>query len=172
MTSRVSKSEMRKYMKELRTLASKYNCKLKVHYKSIIWSRYGNNHPNFGEVRGYYASNLKEITVVVYGRPARRKVLDCVAHEIRHAEHDALGLFADYYRPNLYEAVRFIQGHRSSLPKGFKPPCNKTAYLAEIDCNHWADKFLKRKGIKPVGNKYYYHATFAHYLNARLNIKK
>lgn len=156
-------------MKELRDLASSYGCKLKVNYRPLIWNRYGNSRPNFGEVRGYYAGKTKDIVVTVYGRPARRQVLDCVAHEIRHAEHDTLGLFADYYHPNIYEALRFVQGHSNSLPVDFKPPSNRIAFLAETDCNRWAAKFLIRNGIKPTGAKYNFRSTFAYYVNSRLN---
>lgn len=162
---------MRVLTKELRDLAAKYGCKVKLYRRPIIWNRYGNEHPNFSEVRGYYAGKTREIVVTAYGRPSRRKVLDCIAHEVRHAEHDSLGLFADYYHPNMQEAIRFIHGHASSLPEGFKRPNNKIAFLAETDCNRWADKFLVRSGIEPLCHKYNYRETMSYHINSWLNRK-
>lgn len=171
MTKRISKSKMRTLTKELRSLAAKYGCKIKLYRRPIIWNRYESGKPNFGEVRGNYAGKHKEIVVTAYGRPARRAILATIAHEVRHAEHDVKGLFAEYYQPHHQEALRFIRGHASSLPQGFKRPCNKTAFLAENDCNKWADKFLVRNGIEPMNEKYDYRDTMSYHINSWLNRK-
>lgn len=171
MKNRISKSEMRILTKELTSLAEKYGCKVKIRRRPIVWNRYGEGKPNFGEVRGLYAGNLKEISVVIYGRPARRKILACLAHEVRHAEHDVLGLFNDYYRKGFYEAVQFVNGNAKKLSKGFKKQCTKTAFLAENDCNKWADKFLVRNNIKPINEVYPFRSTVVWYLNERLKHK-
>jgi hypothetical protein len=173
MKRRVSKSEMRLYMKELRAKASSFGCKVKIRYRPIIWNRYGGLGPNFGEMRGVYAGNLKEIQVVVYGRPSRIKLLYYLAHEVRHAEHDFLGLFKDYYRKDIYKLVSFVWGKKKTYPKNVKKPCNKTAFLAEKDCDRSAEKFLLSKNIESLAKKknYRFDETFAYHLNSRLKEK-
>ncbi len=162
---------MRLHVKELRALAASYGCRIQIRYRPIIWNRYESGKPNFGEVRGFYSGNFKYISVVVYGRPAKRKILGVLAHEVRHAEHDFLGLFKDYYRKDLYLAYQACFNPSMVLPKSFKKPNNKIAFLAENDCNKWADKFLISKGIKPLKDKYPFVDTFAYHINSRLKEK-
>lgn len=139
-----------------------------IHHRPVIWNRHGSDGPNFGEVRGVCRQEpSRRIGVTVHGRAARRKLLRVLAHEVRHALQERLGLFPSYYRPSTLWGLGG-DGARAAAPADHLPDLDE-AHAAEIDCDAWADAFLTARGVEPPGHRdYLFSSTGAYALHARL----
>jgi hypothetical protein len=100
-------------------------------------------------IRGYYSVSRKEATVVVPWNAGRRPrhLISIMAHEVRHAMHHALGLYRDYYRAEHKVALTIFNKTRQ-VPTWYTPPNLGVGMRAELDCDDWARKFLKKHGIR------------------------
>lgn len=164
----ISLSEFRGHMKMLRNIAHFSDVKLVIYrrpHKIVRHIDPNTGHPaefRASGVFGYYAQNLKSATISIFGNPSRSEVLHTIAHEIRHAIHVKEGLFKDYYRPkDATEWLNYALGSTDERPRA-KLQNLRTAWMAEIDCNKWADQFLIDRGLLPLNEPYNYKDTAAY----------
>lgn len=152
---------------------------VRIYYRPRAGKQSGLRSSNFAAIRGTCEQFPKrKIVVSCYGRQARRNLLFVLAHEVRHALHVRDGIFADYYRPYSEDAAAvafaYSLNDKRGLPKNFKLPNLSVAIRAERDCDKWAAKFLRERGISASYLKYEIFQTAAfdlHVLLARNNFK-
>lgn len=152
--SRISLSQYRKILKELRQQFQRLGYEMRLYRRNIIWHRWGDIHPNFGEIKGNCSALHKKATITSFGKNGRRAILKTIAHELRHAIHAHHGLFKDYYRLENEIVARGL--NRGQLPPdNYKLPSRSIATRAERDCDRWANHFLMRHQIAPKYQKPY-----------------
>lgn len=173
MKKRISKKLFRALVKEIRQVAESMGTKINLYYRPIIWNRHGSDGPNFGEVRGFHECETRKIVVTCHGKASRRQLLHVLAHELRHAIHYRDGLYKDYYDPEYYAMVALLKAGLELPPQCIQRPSNKIAHLAEMDCNRFAIKWVKERGLEPYTDSisYPYHATSAYGINMYLDEK-
>lgn len=126
---KIYKKEFLKLSRELHKEFSKIGVKFNMHYRPLSFSAIQNGaHPRYDCVYGGYWHKEKKASVTARGKVTRWKILHVMAHELRHAQHDATGLFKDYYSK--------------------KPKSKQVAWRAERNCDAWALKWLRSRGIK------------------------
>lgn len=132
--------------------------------------------PKLNGFSGHFNQLRKTITIICKADDDRATILLLLAHEVRHAIHQTHGLFADYYRPEHAFFDNLIQ-----FKSGYKMPCLKTAYEAELDCDRWAQEWLTVRNIKyPDLGLYKYKETLAYkiwdeykkYIKFRISLNK
>lgn len=166
MKTRINNSQYRKYLKEVKSFADLLGVTVVIHRRAIIWSRYGSQGPNFSEVRGYHDMYKKKIVVTLHGRPARRKVLHVLAHELRHALHVKEGLYKNYYNPKVGRCIDLLLKGVKIDAKMIVRPSNLVALMAERDCDKFADKWLADRNIKAMNlSPYPNYMTIAYQIN-------
>lgn len=104
---------------------------------------YGLFNPERMGVSGSYSSRKQSIHIFCRGRNSYLSILACLAHEIRHAQHHAQGLFPEYYQPRL-ETKEYRQLVRAGLEI---PPSIEVGQQAEDDCNLYARQILQQLGL-------------------------
>ena len=140
-------------MKLLRAKANSFGVTLKFYRRPIRYPyKYG--------VNGGYSAKDKSIILTAYGNQSYSYILAVLAHEVRHAEHDFLGLFKEYYNPAMNDIKAFAQ---QVANKEIKLPSNAIALQAENDCNKFAIKFMKKMGSPLKKRSKTYKAFFAPY---------
>lgn len=147
-------------LKILRAEAKRLGVEVKLYRRPI-------KYPNYFGVRAGYSGAYKKIIVTAYGNQTYSYIVAVLAHEIRHAQHDNLGLYKEYYQKELYDTEKFAV---LVLQNKKKLPSAKVAMAAEDDCNLFARNFmkshgfpLKRKTYKDFYEPYPYHDTLAFY---------
>lgn len=159
---RVERPRYLELLRELRAIAHEMGFQVFIRSRPVIMNRYGCEGPNFGEIRGFASMRPdKRLVVTRFGRVARRKLLAYLAHETRHAQHVALGLYPGYYEPNV-NAQNFLEGKELSLPYGFVLPDLDVALAAERDCDAWSETFLRERGIEPPAHVYAMEQTWSY----------
>jgi hypothetical protein len=139
-------AEHRKIMKILIQMAKAMGVKVEIRNKPVSFPRHGR--PKRGTVCGlYHFYNQRKIVITKRGRPSRRNLLGVLAHEVRHAIHQHIGIFSNYYAceplPDLRIAIR-----------------------AERDCDKWAINFLKKFNIIYDPGIYPLHDTAAYMVHS------
>lgn len=130
----MKRSEYLKAMKLLRSSAKKLGVTIKFYRRPI-------KYPSHFGVNGGYSGKDKSITLTVYGNQSYSYIIAVLAHEVRHAEHDYLGLFKEYYDPAMNDIKDFAQ---KVVNKTLTLPSNSIALQAENDCNKFAINFMKK----------------------------
>lgn len=110
-------------------------------------------------VSGTYSSARNRINVIVRGKSSYLAILATLAHEVRHAQHHHLGLFPEYYDPNL-ESKEYRQLVRNGQ---VVPPTLEIGQAAEDDCNLFAVNWLAEKGHSLNPDKKTYQVFFKPY---------
>lgn len=143
---RVSKSKYLKLEKEIRAEAKKLGYKIVIRKRPIIWNRFGSGQPNFGEASGFCDFENQVIQITHYGNISNGLKLFLLAHELRHAIQ---------YSENLFQKCYWIYKNFDKLEKNYhyykKYICKRTSFLAELDCNKFAKKWLIDHNIKVKG---------------------
>lgn len=115
--------------------------------------------PNLMGVSGTYSSARRKINVTSRGNNSYLSILATLAHEVRHAQHHHLGLYAEYYNP-LFED----KNYRSQIKQGLiAPPSVQVGQEAEDDCNLFARTWLEAEGYPLDSTKKTYESYFNPY---------
>jgi hypothetical protein len=142
-----------------------------VYRRPINWEAIRNGSHVVGHYSGYCDFKEKKLVITVYGKAGYARQLYIMHHELRHAQHVVGRLFKDYYRLSLYRLVDWIQGKVKRKPR-VRPPCTKTAYLAELDCDRFASKEMRKLGLRVKSPPYRFNTTFASYIVRELKSTK
>lgn len=132
----MKRTDYLKNMKVLRAKALSFGVKVNFYRRPI-------RYPNKYGVNGGYSAKEKSITLTAYGNQSYSYILAVLAHEVRHAEHDFLGLFKEYYNPAMNDVKHFatqVANNKLTMPS------QTVALQAENDCNKYAIKFMKKIG--------------------------
>lgn len=166
MIKRLDKKTYRKLIKQLKTLAPTGTV-IKFERRPVSRVEGAPKSAAFGS----YHAETKIAKVCRYGRPARWQTLLVLAHEIRHAQHQAEGLYSGYYRKDLYLLSRWLF-KKGKRPKKIPLIDLEEAHRAELDCDRYAYEWLAENDLSFTRDREYaFSDTFAYQLHAALRQK-
>ena len=127
---------------------------------SIVIRREKIKYPDHFGVSGHYCSRLKKISIKILGNQSRAYILAVIAHELRHAIHDNLGIYKDFYHNSDLSSKEYVMQIRS---REKDLPSLAIALRAENDCNRFAVNWLKERDFPLDQNKKTYASFFQPY---------
>lgn len=133
----------KEYLSSLKILKSLLPEGVKVRFTYL---RDHKNNKNLGH--GIYHTKNKRIRIYIFGKKCRKQyqtILALLAHEVRHAQHHAEGLFEEYYSKKFDEHLEEYV-HDFLIGKETLPDL-KVGQKAERDCDKFAIDFMKAIGF-------------------------
>jgi hypothetical protein len=152
MKSKAPKSEYRRYSRELHARARALGFKMIVQRRKVSAEEVQNGGDR--GVSGSFCEDKKKLTITMNGKNSRGRILFVMAHELRHAEHATSGMFPEYYNPTFHKWWDWAMYRRFWRPFG-KIPSLEVAHAAELDCDRFAQEYVRSRGFKYQKNFQY-----------------